>query len=152
MLLSGAVALLTATSFYAIAQIAGGATPLAPSTLTPPPMYPGVPVPANQADSIMMPFPVQQTVPATYEDLMEDQFAADLATPSNITTVAEFDPVTGFYVIRTKLGDTEITTPFMLSKSSMTTGSFASHFRNTIRKRIRNLKTTSRRSRSIFST
>ncbi len=116
MLLSGAVALLTATSFYAIAQIAGGATPLAPSTLTPPPMYPGVPVPANQADSIMMPFPVQQTVPATYEDLMEDQFAADLATPSNITTVAEFDPVTGFYVIRTKLGDTEITTPFMLSK------------------------------------
>ena len=116
MLLSGAVALLTATSFYAIAQIAGGATPLAPSTLTPPPMYPGVPVPLNPADSIMMPFPVQQTVPATYEDLMEDQFAADLSTPSNITTVAEFDPVTGFYVIRTNLGDTEITTPFMLSK------------------------------------
>ncbi|MDE6127055.1 MAG: cell surface protein SprA, partial [Muribaculaceae bacterium] len=66
--------------------------------------------------SIMMPFPVQQTVPASYEALMEDQFAADLATPSNITTSPEFDPETGYYMIRTKLGDTEITTPFMLSQ------------------------------------
>ena len=64
----------------------------------------------------MMPFPVQQTVPANYENLMEDQFAADLATPSNIKTVAEFDPETGYYVIRTKLGDTDIATPFLLSE------------------------------------
>ena len=47
---------------------------------------------------------------------MEDQFAADLATPSNIKTVAEFDPETGYYVIRTKLGDTDIATPFLLSE------------------------------------
>lgn len=64
----------------------------------------------------MMPFPVQQTVPANYENLMEDQFAADLATPSNIRTVAEFDPTTGYYVVRTKLGDTDITTPFLLTE------------------------------------
>ncbi len=64
----------------------------------------------------MMPFPVQQTVPANYENLMEEQFAADLQTPSNIKTVAEFDPATGFYVIRTKLGDTDITTPFLLTE------------------------------------
>ena len=64
----------------------------------------------------MMPFPVQQTVPANYENLMEDQFAADLATPSNLRTTAEFDPETGYYVVRTKLGETDITTPFLLSE------------------------------------
>ena len=102
--------ILVASSVFAYAQITSTApgTSLAP----PPPFYPSVPSPANPADSIMMPFPVQQTVPANYENLMEDQFAADLATPSNIRTVAEFDPTTGFYVVRTKLGDTDITTPF----------------------------------------
>lgn len=70
----------------------------------------------SEADSIMMPFPVQQTVPQTYEDLMSDQFAADLTTPSNIVTVPEFDPETGMYVIRTMLGDRQIATPFMLSE------------------------------------
>ncbi|MDE6627872.1 MAG: cell surface protein SprA, partial [Muribaculaceae bacterium] len=63
-----------------------------------------------------MTFPVQPTVPSSYEGLMQDRFAADLATPSNIRTVAEFDPLTGFYVIRTKLGDSEITTPFLLTE------------------------------------
>ena len=64
----------------------------------------------------MMPFRVQQTVPQTYEELMRDQFAADLTTPSNVKTEVEYDPATGFYVIRTKVGDTEITTPLMLSE------------------------------------
>ncbi|MDE5607907.1 MAG: cell surface protein SprA [Muribaculaceae bacterium] len=67
-------------------------------------------------DSVMMPFPVQQTVPQSYEQLMSDQFAADLATPSNIKTVTEFDPETGMYVIRTKVGNFDIATPFMLSE------------------------------------
>ena len=85
--------------------------------LAPPPPYPTQPGPLVQAaDSLMMPFPVQQTVPQTYEDLMRDQFAADLSTPSNVQTIAEFDPDTGFYVIRTKVGDTEIATPLMLSE------------------------------------
>ncbi len=86
------------------------------SAITPPPPFPVLPEPANQNDSIMMPFPVQQTVPADYERLMEDQFAADLSTPSNIVTVPEYDPQTGYYVIRTKVGDTEITTPFILNE------------------------------------
>ena len=108
---------LTVSSVYSYAQInAGGSAPAPGKQLDPPPFYPGVPVPANPADSIMMPFPVQQTVPANYENLMEDQFAADLASPSNIRTVAEFDPETGYYVIRTKLGDADITTPFLLSE------------------------------------
>ncbi len=85
--------------------------------ITPPPPFPAQAGPLTvAADSIMMPFRVQQTVPQTYEELMRDQFAADLTTPSNVKTEVEYDPATGFYVIRTKVGDTEITTPLMLSE------------------------------------
>ena len=85
--------------------------------ITPPPPFPTQAGPLTvAADSIMMPFRVQQTVPQTYEELMRDQFAADLTTPSNVKTEVEYDPATGFYVIRTKVGDTEITTPLMLSE------------------------------------
>ena len=111
-MLSGAVAVLIASSVYALAQIKSNGN----KGIDPPPFYPSVAPPANPADSIMMPFPVQQTVPANYENLMEDQFAADLQTPSNIKTVAEYDPATGYYVVRTKLGDTDITTPFLLTE------------------------------------
>ena len=113
------IALTVLSSAYAYAQITSSSAPTPPAAgkpLPPPPFYPGLPVPSNAADSIMMPFPVQQTVPATYEQLMEDQFAADLSSPSNIRTTAEFDPETGYYVIRTKLGDTDITTPFLLTE------------------------------------
>ncbi len=68
-----------------------------------------------EVDSIMLPFPVQQTVPQTYEELMGQEFAADLDMPENIRTVTEYDPETGCYIIRTRLGDTDIATPFMLS-------------------------------------
>lgn len=111
-----AVLLLGATALLTLAQSPAGQTPLAPTGLTPPPAFPPVLPPANPADTIMMPFPVQQTVPSNYENLMADQFAADLATPSNIRTTAEFDPATGFYVVRTRLGDTDITTPFLLNE------------------------------------
>ncbi len=85
--------------------------------ITPPPPFLTQAGPLTvAADSIMMPFRVQQTVPQTYEELMRDQFAADLTTPSNVKTEVEYDPATGFYVIRTKVGDTEITTPLMLSE------------------------------------
>lgn len=107
---AGCLVLLAVSAVIASAQLVG---PPAKQLPPPPPMPP---VPLNRADSIMMPFPVQQTVPASYEALMEDLFAADLATPSNITTTPEYDPETGYYVIRTKLGDTEITTPFLLSQ------------------------------------
>ena len=80
------------------------ATPPAP----PPPPLPMI-------DSIMLPSPVMQTVPQGYEELMGRQFANDLATPSNVRTVTDYDPETGCYVIRTKVGDMDITTPFILT-------------------------------------
>lgn len=87
-------------------------------TITPPPpaAYPPPP-PLDPADSIMMPFPVQQTVPQSYEDLMEDELAYDLASPSNIKTEAEYDPATGCYIVRTRMGDYDIATPFLLTEA-----------------------------------
>jgi cell surface protein SprA len=72
--------------------------------------------PSNGNDSVMLPFPVKQTVPADYDKLLEDEYGADLTTPSNILTVPEYDPETGVYVIRNTLGGVEITTPFILNE------------------------------------
>ena len=86
----------------------------APPSLSPAPATtPAKPV-ADTASTLAT--PVQQTVPQSYEDLMERQYSADLSTPSNVRTEADFDPATGCYVIRTKVGDMEIATPFILSE------------------------------------
>lgn len=69
----------------------------------------------QEADSVMMPYPVQQTVPRNYEDFMQREFAADLSNPSNVTTFTEYDPQLGCYVIRTRVGETDVVTPFYLS-------------------------------------
>ncbi|MCH5221865.1 MAG: cell surface protein SprA [Muribaculaceae bacterium] len=106
--------------FIAVLLVVGGASTLsvraqyftsefnapAPST------YPKSSTPA---DSIEMQLPVRLTVPQSYDDLMRDETAYDLSTPSNIKTTAEYDPATGCYIVRTKLGDFDIATPFMLS-------------------------------------
>ncbi|MDE6309158.1 MAG: cell surface protein SprA, partial [Muribaculaceae bacterium] len=85
------------------------------SELPPPPQV--FPTPFNPpADSIMMPFATSNMIPQSYQDLVADELATDLATPSNIKTEAEYDPATGCYVIRTKVGDYEVATPFMLSE------------------------------------
>ncbi|MBD5343342.1 MAG: cell surface protein SprA [Bacteroides sp.] len=59
---------------------------------------------------------VRPTIPRNYQELMEMELASDLSTPSNLTSDVEFDPLTGNYLVRYKLGDTNLTTPFMLSK------------------------------------
>ncbi len=81
------------------------------------------PAPASQApsretpakkDSVQTHFPITKTSPEKYEDIGKES-PADLKTPSNVKTVVEYDPTTNCYVMRTKVGDTEIATPFMLS-------------------------------------
>lgn len=86
---------------------------LTPGFTPPGPVTPPPPGPAEEGPE--MPYPVQPTVPQSYEELMDAEYAADLATPSNIRTVTEFDPETGCYIVRTRLGDMDIATPFMLS-------------------------------------
>ncbi len=95
-------------AFYAFAQYYN-------PTVNPPASVPPTTLPTASGDSIMMPYPVQPTYPTDYEQLAEDQFAADLTTPSNIKTIADFDPETGCYIIRTKVGDYDLITPFMLT-------------------------------------
>ncbi len=59
-------------------------------------------------------FPVAKTVPEKYEDIVK-QSPADLKTPENVKTTIEYDIETGTYVVRTKLGDADLTTPFSLT-------------------------------------
>ena len=85
--------------------------------MAPPPTVPERPA-ANgkeSGDSLNMRFKVRETIPSDYESLEGGEYALDLKTPANIKTEAEYDAATGCYVVRTKLGDREITTPFMLS-------------------------------------
>lgn len=97
--------------------VGSGQTPLSPVNVTPPPPagYPPAP-PIASGDSIVLPMPIGPTVPRNYEELAADELAYDLRTPSNITTEAEYDPATGCYVVRTKVGDMQIATPFILSE------------------------------------
>ena len=60
---------------------------------------------------------VKKTAPQTYEDLMKAETPTDLSTPTNISTVAEFDPATGCYIVRTRVGNYDIATPFILSEA-----------------------------------
>ena len=39
----------------------------------------------------------------------------DLKDPENITTETQYDPVTGYYIIHSKIGDIDISTPFLMS-------------------------------------
>ncbi len=87
-------------------------------TITPPApaSYPA-PQPMEPGDSILLPLPIGPTVPENYQQLMADELAYDLSTPNNIETVAEYDPDTGYYILRTKVGDWDIATPFMLTEA-----------------------------------
>ena len=70
----------------------------------------------SKSDSLDMQYKVRPTYPVNYNDyLTQGEYPADLTTPSNITTEAQYDPELGCYIVRTKVGDMEIATPFMLS-------------------------------------
>lgn len=103
----GSVLLFSGLALYSYAQYR------TPQVNPPAPVPP--PQPLAVGDTIEMPFGVRPTFPPDYDRLAEDEFAADLTTPSNITTQAEFDPMTGCYIIRTKVGEFDVATPFMLS-------------------------------------
>ncbi|MDE5634378.1 MAG: hypothetical protein K2I51_06910, partial [Muribaculaceae bacterium] len=87
--LLGCIVAVGAAAMFAWGQTSSS-LPGSSAGITPPPPFPAQAGPLTvAADSIMMPFPVQQTVPQTYEELMRDQFAADLTTPSNVKTEVE---------------------------------------------------------------
>ena len=59
-------------------------------------------------------YPVTKTTPESYEDI-GNEGAVDLRTPSNIKSEIEYDPTTNRYILRTRVGETEIATPFSLT-------------------------------------
>lgn len=65
------------------------------------------------ADTTLL-YPVSKTVPESYDDIGSKE-AVDLRTPGNIKTVIEYDPKTNCYVVHTRVGEIDITTPFTLT-------------------------------------
>ena len=66
-------------------------------------------------DSVIMPSPVQTTLPSNLAAYEDREYVADLTTPSNVKTELVYDPSIGMYVIHTKLGDRDIVVPYLLS-------------------------------------
>ncbi|MDE6010037.1 MAG: cell surface protein SprA, partial [Muribaculaceae bacterium] len=66
-------------------------------------------------DSVFMPSPVSPTMPRGYNELLDREYAADLADPSNLKTEAVFDPESGMYVIHTRLGEKDLVTPMLMT-------------------------------------
>ncbi|MGM9840991.1 MAG: cell surface protein SprA [Candidatus Limisoma sp.] len=79
----------------------------------PPPLSTQTPQPA---DSSRLHYKVKNTVPTSYDEVLSNERnPIDLRDPSNVKSEAEYDPTTGCYVVRTRIGDREIVTPFILS-------------------------------------
>ena len=71
----------------------------------------------TETDSaIWAPTHVKQLGAQNFGELTQPASSMDLRDPDNITTTVEYQPETGTYVIRTKMGDTDITTPYMLTQ------------------------------------
>ena len=64
-------------------------------------------------DTIPPRYSVRKTVPGTLKDLSPRP--ADLQSPMNLRTEAEYDAKTDKYFIRTKLGNNEIGVPMILT-------------------------------------
>ena len=71
----------------------------------------------TNTDSVLWaPTRVKQLGAQNYGELTSPVSSLDLQDPENVTTSVEYQPETGTYVIRTKMGNTEISTPYMLTQ------------------------------------
>ena len=71
----------------------------------------------TETDSaIWAPTKVKQLGVQNYGELVQPNSSLDLHNPDNITTTVEYQPETGTYVIHTRIGDTDVTTPYMLTQ------------------------------------
>ncbi len=72
-------------------------------------------VSSSEDDGTPLHYPIKSHENVTYEDFQKKS-PIDLKDPDNMTTDVEYDPNSGFYIYRTKVGDMEISTPFVLSE------------------------------------
>ena len=68
-----------------------------------------------QEDTASLRYPLKKQEMVTYDDLTQKS-SMDLANPSNMSTDVDYDPESGFYIYRTKIGEMEVSTPFVLSE------------------------------------
>jgi len=97
------------------------------STLPPPPPPPDTrpSVQQQKTPDLDLHFKVKPTTPQTYDEVQGvGEYAADLKDPSNITSVVEYDPETGCYVVHTRLGDNDIITPYIMSSDEYSNADF----------------------------
>ncbi|MFZ4457183.1 MAG: cell surface protein SprA [Bacteroidales bacterium] len=85
-------------------------------------------------DSTKVRYPVAKTAPSDLKELTTDR-PADLPNPKNVNTVVEYDPLTRNYVIRTKVGDMEISTPMLLTESEYMDYSFSNSLKKYYREK-----------------
>ncbi len=128
MLAVSLVAGLTALSLHVRGQF------VSPGFNPPAPVIPSSPL-VTAADTILTTYAVGNAIPQNYNDILRDEIASDLSTPSNIRTVTEYDPDLGCYVIRTKLGERDITTPFYLTPEQFNEWQNRQSMRNYFRER-----------------
>jgi cell surface protein SprA len=75
----------------------------------------GSDVTQNTEQDVELRFPLNKQESVTYEDL-HYQSPADLRDPANVNSSVEYDPNSGLYIFRTKVGDMDIVTPFVLNE------------------------------------
>ena len=66
--------------------------------------------------AIMAPMQVQALGVDNYDDLTRLPSSLDLQNPDNVKTTIEYDAAQGCYVVRTRIGDVEIATPYMMTE------------------------------------
>ena len=89
-----------------------------PQVQAPPPTIPMRPFAGEKMDSV---WPdgyrdVRPTIPRNFQELMDWEFTQDLTQPQNLTTEAEYDPLTQTYLVHIRLGKQDLVTPFALTK------------------------------------
>ena len=65
--------------------------------------------------AIMAPLQVRGVGVENYEDLTRPQSSLDLQDPDNVKTSVEYDTRTGYYVVHTRIGDVDISTPYLMT-------------------------------------
>lgn len=71
---------------------------------------------ASKYDTMPLHYALRKTEFVTYDDLQNNTSPVDTKTPDNVNQSVEYDPNTGLYIFTTRVGDMDISTPFVLNE------------------------------------
>jgi cell surface protein SprA len=83
----------------------------------------------NNAPENTNTFPVKNPQPNRYEDLNK-RYPMDVPNPDNVTESVDYDPSTGVYFFKTKVGDQEVVTPMSMTEEQYLDYSMKESMRN----------------------